>query len=150
MNQEYYQRYNQEYYQRNKEAIKEKSRKYYLKNRDNLIAKQAVTHKVWVEKNPERMLELRRKQADISRLRRYGVTSEGFSKMFTSQEGKCAICGRKGSSNGKQLCVDHDHTTKKVRELLCDKCNLVLGNAQESILILKAAILYLEKHAGTP
>jgi hypothetical protein len=73
--------------------------------------------------------------------RRYGITLEEFNIMLSNQNGKCAICNK----SQKSLCVDHSHSTNKVRGLLCRKCNLGIGHLDSSILILKQSILYLEK-----
>lgn len=54
----------------------------------------------------------------------------------------CAICGR--DIVGYELCLDHDHTTGEFRGCLCRPCNLGLANFQESVLVLQAAIRYLE------
>jgi hypothetical protein len=42
--------------------------------------------------------------------------------------------------------VDHCHTSGKTRGILCGKCNLMLGKAEDNIGYLKSAIKYLEKH----
>ena len=39
--------------------------------------------------------------------------------------------------------VDHCHDTKKVRGLLCAKCNTLLGMAKDDVSILQNAITYL-------
>jgi hypothetical protein len=56
------------------------------------------------------------------------------------KEKKCAICG---TSDGK-LCVDHNHTTGEVRGMLCNNCNMAVGFFQDSPLLLKQAIQYLQ------
>jgi hypothetical protein len=56
----------------------------------------------------------------------------------------CAICKRK-TPNGKGWCVDHCHSSKKFRGILCSSCNLGLGILGESVKNLKTAIMYLER-----
>lgn len=55
-------------------------------------------------------------------MRRYGITVEDFMDMRRAQDLKCAICHEE-----KDLVVDHDHETGKVRGLLCGTCNTRLG-----------------------
>ena len=52
------------------------------------------------------------------------------------------ICGGSCGS-GRRLAVDHNHTTGKVRGLLCSNCNTLLGKAKDNVNILQAAIDYL-------
>lgn len=72
--------------------------------------------------------------------------------MRIQQNNSCAICGKI-----KKLNVDHDHNTGKIRELLCQRCNSLLGWTKENpekllnfkkekIEILLNAIEYLKKH----
>lgn len=77
----------------------------------------------------------------------YGLTLEEYDLIFKSQEGRCAICLRKGGGTSKHahLDVDHDHQTGKIRGLLCGKCNRLLGHADDSPARLIAAAAYLEK-----
>jgi hypothetical protein len=58
-------------------------------------------------------------------LNQYGLSLEGYDRLFQTQGGLCAACG--GLPDRKYLCVDHDHTTGKVRGLLCSACNVALG-----------------------
>jgi hypothetical protein len=80
----------------------------------------------------------------------YGLTSEDWNKMYSEQQGCCAICNtpetllNKGLN--KRLGVDHCHRTGDIRGLLCDNCNLAIGMLGDDIELLKSAILYLQKY----
>jgi len=74
----------------------------------------------------------------------YGISLEDYEEMESNQGCKCAICG-KFNDTGKRLFIDHNHSTGKVRALLCGKCNSMIGYAYENIATLKSAIQYLEK-----
>lgn len=80
---------------------------------------------------------------------KYGITIAEYDAMFADQGGVCAIC--QGTTKHKYmqwstLVVDHDHTTGQVRGLLCHPCNVLLGKAQDSATILRAAADYLIKN----
>lgn len=66
---------------------------------------------------------------------KYGITSGEFSKKLLLQESKCACCDIAFEFDGKpslRPCVDHNHQTDEVRDLLCGKCNLAAGNVGDS------------------
>lgn len=71
------------------------------------------------------------------------MTVEEYETMWVNQCGLCAICGPNSGNTKKMLCVDHDHSTKQRRGLLCDRCNRLIGLAKENFLILRAASRYL-------
>lgn len=75
-------------------------------------------------------------------LRNFGLTPIEYEKIFESQDGVCAICKRICSS-GRRLAVDHCHMTGRVRGLLCSRCNLGIGQFNDSVELLEAAIEYL-------
>jgi hypothetical protein len=62
---------------------------------------------------------------------KYGLSINDVETLFVKQDGKCAICGE-AFKNRKTLCVDHDHSTGNVRNLLCKRCNLGLGHFREN------------------
>jgi hypothetical protein len=66
--------------------------------------------------------------------------------LLEKQNGVCAICDRVDSN--RSLSIDHDHTTKIIRGLLCTRCNRVLGQIYDDIDLLKRAIMYLENPPG--
>lgn len=84
--------------------------------------------------------------------RYYGLTGEEYGQMVADQKGVCAICEKPETAmaNGKMkpLSVDHNHTTGKLRGLLCDRCNHMLGHARENRDVLLSAIKYLDHHNG--
>lgn len=59
----------------------------------------------------------------------YGIGLAEYNALLGAQGGHCRLCpaiaGRKGP-----LVVDHDHTTGRIRGLLCDACNLALPQAE--------------------
>lgn len=54
-------------------------------------------------------------------LQRYGMSKPQWDSMFLLQDGKCALCPKDG------FFMDHDHSTGRVRGLLCPGCNLSVG-----------------------
>ncbi len=52
-------------------------------------------------------------------------------------------CGRTVEEEGRQLAIDHCHTTKRIRGVLCARCNNALGYALDSPEILQGLIDYL-------
>lgn len=76
-------------------------------------------------------------------LRRYGITQEDYNRLFAAQKGLCAICERP-PHKGKNLSVDHDHKTGRVRGLLCTGCNVFLGRVENGEM-LGRALAYLNK-----
>ena len=85
---------------------------------------------------------------DSHLLRNYGITLAEFNRMVLKQGSKCACCGT-SEPGGKhnQWCVDHDHITGAVRELLCKDCNIVLGLVEDSPEHLQRLTEYVIKHA---
>ena len=86
----------------------------------------------------------------------YGITPEIVMEMSISQGDRCAICGTRRdkihhlSQRLMELVVDHDHHTKKVRGLLCDRCNRAIGLLGDNPDLLAKALAYLIKHHQDP
>jgi len=88
-----------------------------------------------------------------NRMRRYNLSKERALSLLSKMT--CKICGT--IDPGKQgWHIDHDHKCcpakrscgKCVRELLCARCNHLIGFANDDAEILKSAIAYLELHAA--
>lgn len=74
----------------------------------------------------------------------YGLTPEQFDQLRAEQGGRCAICRDVLTEEDRRLHVDHCHATGAVRGLLCDRCNVGLGNYRDDPKLLRAAADYLE------
>ena len=119
------------YREKNKSATRIQSKVWYQKNKSSVLKKQKVYYR---EKKKQNLL-----------LAKYGITLEDYEQMFLEQNGCCAMCGQHESKFRRNLCVDHDHETGRVRGLLCDVCNLRLGYLENIEFVTKAK-LYLITH----
>lgn len=94
--------------------------------------------KKWQKENPVKV-KSGCKRADLKRL--YGLTQEQKDRLISEQKGKCPICENSIISNA---CVDHDHTSGKIRGILCKKCNFALGSLGDSYHNAQRAANYLK------
>lgn|SRR5574343_104747 len=74
----------------------------------------------------------------------YGLTLKQRDDLLKSQQYRCAICSTTTPTKFGWH-VDHCHTTNKVRGILCQFCNQLLGMAKDDTSILEKAILYLNE-----
>ena len=153
---------------RYKEKTKEQGKKYRELNKESIKTSQ---HN-WYEKNKERISILRKENYQLNKeeiqkkqhlyrnkpsskkrsrnnnlMRMYGIDINRYNQILESQNYTCAICGstETGGRGKKHFSVDHCHTTKKVRGLLCKSCNIMLGEAKDNPRTLSRAIEYLER-----
>jgi hypothetical protein len=139
------------WYKKNKEKAKKNSLANYEKKKDIINAKRKKKR----ADNPEEVRSKARKSynpivSKVSSWKNAGIknmTYELYLKMVSQQNDCCAICSDHRDTMKRNLDVDHDHITGKVRGLLCSKCNTGIGKLKESIDILEKAINYLKKHA---
>ena len=88
------------------------------------------------------MTKLDRRNYNLQRL--YGINLKQYTQMLKDQNGVCKICG--GTNKGKTLHVDHNHKTKRVRGLLCFRCNRGVGYLErffKDTTIMTNAVEYL-------
>ena len=91
----------------------------------------------------------------------YGLSKDEWMRMYSKQEGKCAICGCENYQDikGNRLSVDHSHpvsetrragTVEKnqIRGLLCHSCNTALGCLKHDLELFRKAMSYLESPPG--
>lgn len=102
-----------------------------------------VKHKKYRDHHPD----YRKKHHNRIMKYRYGITSEEYREMVSSQNNSCQICKSEFSSS-RDAHIDHSHETKMVRGILCQRCNQALGLFQEDPVRIRNAIDYLRKHNG--
>lgn len=120
----------------------EKSKEYYQKNREKILAQQRGRRGTVFGKDVNLACL-------NSRLKKnFGITIEDYYRISEGQENRCAICRCYDRTKTRRLAVDHDHATRKVRALLCHHCNTALGGFKDNIGLLWKAIQYLSKHSG--
>lgn len=125
--------YMRDYTRKNKDRIAKQRQKRYAKNRET---HRALSRARW---------ESRKDKTKDYKLRKlYGITLEDWKTLYAKQDGYCAIC--KDVLGITQINVDHCHTTSIVRGLLCNRCNVLIGNAKDDTDILANAINYLKQY----
>jgi len=81
---------------------------------------------------------------------KYGLSREAYETILKRQGSRCAICRSLIPGRGaSRFFVDHDHRTGQVRGLVCNKCNAVLGMADDGPVRLLRAAEYLGESAGS-
>lgn len=129
--------------------------KWLKKANPDYAERQRLSTERWVRDNYPRVRDYHQKYAlqdrtpQAQRHRRnalaaFGLTEQDYDRLYSKQEGKCAICGEEM----KRLSIDHDHTTGVIRGLLCRPCNLGLGMLKDSIEGVRAALDYLVRSSG--
>jgi len=73
----------------------------------------------------------------------YKITVEDYDKKLKKQNYCCAICNKHRDEFKRNLSVDHDHKTGKVRSLLCIICNTNVGVVEDKLEMIQK---YLNKH----
>jgi protein-arginine kinase activator protein McsA len=114
----------------------ESSKEYYENNKVSVTAKNIKWGKDPKNKEAIRFYFIKRT---------YGIDKKAWLELLKSQNNACAICSKTSDDLGF-FYTDHDHETGKVRGLLCQNCNTVLGHAKDDVDILIKAIAYLKNN----
>ena len=73
--------------------------------------------------------------------RKYHLSNEQYQEMLDAQNNECACCHDPFTRTPH---VDHDHSTDKVRGLLCGPCNHGIGLLGDTLEGLLKAVAYLQ------
>jgi hypothetical protein len=123
----------------NKETINAARRERYATDPDYAESQRAYTRNRYAHVNAERLWT------------EYGMTIADYDALLARQNGVCRICKTKPA--GRRLAVDHCHVTDTIRSLLCNNCNLGVGNFKDNPALMREAADYIEEAAarvGTP
>ena len=72
--------------------------------------------------------------------RKFNLSETEYQELMKND--RCQVCER-DITNKK--CIDHCHTTEKIRGVLCNNCNTALGLVGDNVQILSKLIQYLEQ-----
>ena len=130
--------YNRQYYLKNKEKLDKQNRKYYQENKDT----QSVYQKQYREQNKEKISEYKKqykkdnpKKTKISKWKQQGIISDDWDAVYerVMNTEYCELCNVK-LTDGKIVglckttrCLDHDHKTGQIRNVVCITCNVRRG-----------------------
>jgi hypothetical protein len=73
---------------------------------------------------------------------KHGLSQEDYEGMLARQHGACGICEIPFQRTPR---IDHCHVTGLVRGLLCNNCNLAIGNLKDNPSFAYRAGAYLER-----
>jgi hypothetical protein len=100
-------------------------------------------HAEW-RRRPE-VQERQRIHRERARLAQYGLDFNDYARMLEAQQHVCAICSER-CKTGRQLAVDHCHTTGVTRGLLCSVCNLIVGRREHGRLKAENLTLAVDRY----
>lgn len=136
--------YRKRYHEKHKEEILRRAKEWRKQNLEKCLA----TQKRYREKHREKINARHRLRYTTDHRwekqlkHRFNITTEEYWRMHAEQSGLCKICDRP-QIVGTKLDVDHDHTTEKVRGLLCRHCNTGIGLLKDSVELIAKALTYL-------
>ena len=97
----------------------------------------------WNRCNPERHKRIYQRGNHRANLKkRFGLTEAKYNELVSAHGAVCSIC-RKPESRARKLSLDHCHTTGRIRDFLCCRCNLLIGSVGDDPATLEAAASYL-------
>lgn len=117
----------------------EYNKKYWQANKERLKTQNRLACQNYYQRNV-----LQFKQRNYKN--KYGITNEEYETLLAKQNHSCALCNTDFSQiDSSRIHVDHDHSSGKVRGILCMPCNVGLGMLGDSIEGLENALTYLKE-----
>lgn len=125
-------RHSKAFRQRNPEKSRAFDRQNYERHRDAKLA------------NSRSYRERGLKRVSVRRSS-HGMQPEDWAESWAAQDGRCYLCREPFSSNPRQVQIDHDHSCCPQgqscricrRGLACGRCNLLIGQLNDSPALLR-------------
>jgi len=124
------------------EKHRERCKNNYYKNHEANLQKQAELRET--EEYKAKMVEYRqseagKKSARISNWKQWGVISDDYDALYTKWKEtthceECNIEMVEGNEGKHKKVIDHDHKTGKVRNIVCNSCNVKRGNNDRGVV----------------
>ena len=95
-------------------------------------AKLSAAHKAYIDRRKVADPAWYRRKNRASALRKYGITQVDFEQKWSQQDGRCAIC-KKPFKAQFNACIDHDHVSGTLRDLLCRPCNIDMAIVDDDV-----------------
>lgn len=141
--------YNREWHKKNPAKHRVYQARWNKENRAKLLEYRAN----WAYADRHRNYETYRRYELSKRYKKFGVDQMWYDAKFSEQHGVCAVCGQPETRKHQSgitmaLSIDHDHSTQKVRGLLCCACNLSLHRGR-GLDWFEKAVQYLKSFDRT-
>lgn len=111
------------------------------RNRGKAEAQNPLIERLQLDRHQEK-LEARRKSR---RQYMYGISPEQYDRMLEEQNYLCALCGCELTPDTVPS-IDHCHKINEMRGIVCRKCNLMIGLAEDNPKILYLGMKYLNQY----
>jgi hypothetical protein len=124
---------------------KKEIQKYNKEHRLNLKEYYTKYRKEWKKNNKDKVKNQKLKK-------KYNITLQEFNTFLKNQGNKCGICEGDFifTSPSFSPCVDHTHKEdKRIRGLLCRKCNSGIGGLNDDIKLLFKALKWIRRKGKT-
>jgi hypothetical protein len=134
-------------------ANKEYHKEWYAKNRKKRVISARLYRKThqYKEWNKRYKKKHKKKMTEYIKFwnikRKYGLSKIDYSSLLKKQNYNCAVCETPLSTNTKKIHIDHCHLSGKVRGIVHQECNHLLGLSKDNVELLKKAIKYIQKYS---
>ena len=145
-NQEKVKGYKRKWAKSNPEKVKESNRRFKSSTKGAIYMREYnESHREETRLRARTWYHANKDRAKAARLKKqFGLTLEEWNSMLIDRAGRCDICEEPMTAH-LGPCIDHDHSTGKVRGMLCETCNTAIGKLPSGQL-LRMAALYLESY----